>query len=387
MTRLQKILLSFKSAELKAVRRVTQGNTGKKTAGIDGVKRISIAKNGKQNRPLGTPTIEDRVKQYLVLLVLESQWEANFEANSYGFRPGKSCHGAIEAIFIAINQKLKYVLNVEIQSCFNEINHNALVVKLLTSPLMKKQIRAWLKAGLLENEVENSTDKGTPQDRLISLLLMSIILHGMENGIIDYIKTFKTKGSDEKYFIKRRRSSSVSTIQHADDFVILPENELFLKSCTAFIESFLLDLGLKLNDDKTQIRHTLFSYENKKPGFDFLGFYIRQYPIGKYTIRRTNAALSFRTLIQPSKAKIQKHFETMKKVTINTRQTEMLLMELNPKIIGWAIYYRTVVSYKSFKWLNRLLSRALLRWQYKKHLTRSCKWLNSCYYYEKVRRK
>ena len=97
MTRLQKILLSFKSAELKAVRRVTQGNTGKKTAGIDGVKRISIAKNGKQNRPLGTPTIEDRVKQYLVLLVLESQWEANFEANSYGFRPDRKSVGVGKA--------------------------------------------------------------------------------------------------------------------------------------------------------------------------------------------------------------------------------------------------------------------------------------------------
>ena len=148
MFRLQKILLSSQAAKLKAVRRVTQDNRGKKTAGVDGIKLISpekrielanslvlngrassikkiyISKSNKKFRPLGIPTIiEDRAKQFLVLMALEPQWEAKFEPNSYGFRPGRSCHDAIEAVFIAINQKPKFFLDADIQGCFNEINH------------------------------------------------------------------------------------------------------------------------------------------------------------------------------------------------------------------------------------------------------------------------
>ncbi|PSB25461.1 retron-type reverse transcriptase [Chlorogloea sp. CCALA 695] len=132
--RLQKLLISSRAAKALAVRRVTQDNTGKKTAGVDGLKsltpkqrlplvdkiklsnkvkptrRIWIPKPGtEEKRPLGIPTIEDRARQALVKLVLEPEWEARFEPNSYGFRPGRSCHDAIEAIFLAIHSKPKFV--------------------------------------------------------------------------------------------------------------------------------------------------------------------------------------------------------------------------------------------------------------------------------------
>jgi len=410
MIRLQKILISSKAAKLKAVRRVTQDNLGKKTAGVDNVKnlepknrlklaysisldgkassikRVYIPKDKNEYRPLGIPTIKDRAKQYLALLALEPQWEARFEANSYGFRPGRSCHDAIEAIFIAINQKPKYVLDADIQGCFNEIDHSVLLAKLSTFPAMKKQIKAWLKAGILEDNVYLSVEKGTPQGSLISPLLMNIALHGMEQAVIEFMKSLKLKGPDGKNIIKRRRASSINIIRYADDFVILHENELVVKSCKEFIQNFLLNLGLRLKDTKTRICHTLYDFEGQSAGFDFLGFNIRQYPIGKYAVRKTKVALNFRTLIRPSKSKTHEHFNKMKEVIDKTRKTDVLLMELNPKVIGWARYYRTAVSYKTFKWLDNLLFKALLKWQYKKHPTRSRRWLNQIYYHKKEKR-
>src|SRR5690348_11935144 len=162
--KLQKLLLKSKAARLLAVRRVTQDNQGKKTAGVDGVKsvlprgrllmveqlhtqrwkfrkhpppvrRIWIPKPGKaERRPLGIPTMMERAKQALVKLALEPAWEAVFEPNSYGFRPGRSCHDAIEAIFLGIRYKPKFVLDADIKGCFDHIDHEALLKKLNTYP-------------------------------------------------------------------------------------------------------------------------------------------------------------------------------------------------------------------------------------------------------------
>ena len=410
MFRLQKILLSSQAAKLKAVRRVTQDNRGKKTAGVDGIKLISpekrvelanslvlngraspikkvyIPKSNKKFRPLGIPTIEDRAKQFLLLMALEPQWEAKFEPNSYGFRPGRSCHDAIEAVFIAINQKPKFFLDADIQECFNEINHDVLLSKLETFSLLEKQIKSWLKAGILENNVITPNEKGTPQGSLVSPLLMNIALHGLEDAVVNFMKGLKSKGDDGKYIVKRRRASSINIIRYADDFVILHEHPLVIKECKEFVQHFLSTIGLTLNENKTRIGHTLDWFEEKRPGFDFLGFNIRQYKIGKYAIRKTEAALPFRTLIRPSKSKVKEHYKSIKEIIKKIKKTELLLMELNPKILGWSRYYRTVVSYKTFKCLNTLLFKALLKWQYKKHPTRSRKWLNTVYYHTKENR-
>jgi len=105
----------------------------------------------------------------------------------------------------------------------------------------------------------------------------------------------KLKGLDGTYIIKRRRASSINIIRYADDFVILHENEFIIKSCKEFIQTFLLNLGLKLKDTKTRICHTLYDFEDQPAGFDFLGFNICQYLIGKYAVRKTKVSLNFRT--------------------------------------------------------------------------------------------
>ncbi|MBA3532514.1 MAG: reverse transcriptase N-terminal domain-containing protein [Ardenticatenales bacterium] len=150
--KLQRLLVNSWSAKCLAVRRVTQDNKGKRTAGIDGktaltqterielVKTLNLKLKGKplrrvwipkpgseEKRPLGIPTIADRALQALVTMALEPEWEAKFEPNSYGFRPGRSCHDAIEAIFTAIHYTPKYVLDADIAKCFDRINHQALL--------------------------------------------------------------------------------------------------------------------------------------------------------------------------------------------------------------------------------------------------------------------
>jgi len=130
------------------------------------------------------PTIAERARQMLAKLALEPEWEAKFEPNSYGFRPGRSCHDAIEAIFKSIFRKDKYVLDADIKGCFDNINHEALVKKLSTYPQLAQAVKAWLQAGALDGDVFVETPSGTPQGGVISPLLANIALHGMETAII-----------------------------------------------------------------------------------------------------------------------------------------------------------------------------------------------------------
>ncbi len=281
--KLQKTLIRSWYARLLAVRRVTQDNQGKNTAGVDGIKKLSpnkrlkLAKNlritgivhptrrvlipkpnSDEKRPLGIPTIHDRALQTLVKLALEPEWEARFEPNSYGFRPGRSCHDAIEAIFNSIRYKAKYVLDADIAKCFDRINHDTLLKKLNTFPKIRRVIKKWLKAGYLDNQgTLFPTTEGTPQGGTISPLLANIALHGMEERIMEYADTLKGG--------KRDNRKSLKLIRYADDFVILHEDMAIVQECQKVIEDWLKDMGLELKPSKTKITHTL----NEK-GFDFV---------------------------------------------------------------------------------------------------------------------
>jgi RNA-directed DNA polymerase len=382
------------SARALAVRRVTQDNTGKKTAGVDGLKSLSpaarlklvnnlklgskvsptrrvwIPKPGtEEKRPLGIPTMKDRTLQALVKLALEPEWEARFEPNSYGFRPGRSCHDAVEAIFNSIRFRAKYVLDADIAKCFDQIDHEALLNKLNTFPTIRRQVRAWLKAGVMDKEQLFPTSEGTPQGGVISPLLANIALHGMENRIKQYAETLPGN--------KRKNRKSLSLIRYADDFVILHEDITVVQRCREIISEWLKDMGLELKPSKTKIVHTLNKYEQKHPGFDFLGFNIRQYNVGKYHSKQ-----GFKTIITPSQNKLKVHYDHIAIVidAHKTKSQKALIAKLNPIIRGWANYYSTVVSKVAYAEIDNLMYQKLRAWARRRHPNKQGGWVADKYW-------
>jgi RNA-directed DNA polymerase len=382
--KLQKLLLKSEAARLLAVRRVTQDNQGKKTAGVDGVKsvppqershmakqlhtkywkyhrrpqpvrRVWIPKPGKaEKRPLGIPTMLERAKQALVKLALEPAWEAVFEPNSYGFRPGRSCHDAIGAIFLGIRYKPKFVFDADIKGCFDTINHQALLEKLDSYPKLTHLIKGWLKAGVMEGLDFTPTEKGVPQGGVISPLLANIALHGMEREIT------QAKYIGEKPIV----------VRYADDFVILHSNKMELQKAAERVATWLERIGLHLSPSKTRIAHTLDSYE-EHVGFDFLGFRVQQYRKGKtHTGMDTQRKpLGYKTMIHPGKEAVQSHTREIGLQLRKLRNAPQgkVISELNPIIRGWCNYYRWVVCSEAFATCDYNTFRQLVRWSNARH--------------------
>ena len=399
--RLQKTLMKSWSARALSVRRVTQDNTGKKTAGVDGEKslspvaRLKLANNLKlgskvsparrvwipkpgteEKRPLGIPTMKDRALQALVKLALEPEWEARFEPNSCGFRPGRSCLDAVEAIFKAIKQKPKYVLDADIAKCFDRINHETLLNKLNTFPTIRRQVRAWLKAGVMDDKQLFPTSEGTPQGGVISPLLANIALHGMEERVKQYAETISSLNG--KWLNKRQRREKLSLIRYADDFVILHEDITVVQRCKEIISEWLKGMGLELKPSKTRLAHTLVQYGQEKPGFDFLGFTIQQFHVGKY-----HSNQGFKTLITPSKKKQKVHYDQIASVIEAHKAAPQaaLISHLNPIIRGWANYYATVVSKEAYSDIDDLTYQKLRAWAKRRHPKKSGGWVTKKYWH------
>ncbi|PSB24965.1 group II intron reverse transcriptase/maturase [Chlorogloea sp. CCALA 695] len=403
--RLQKTLMKSWSAKCISVRRVTQDNQGKKTAGVDGIKsltpkqrltlvaklklhsksaptrRVWIEKPGKdEKRPLGIPTIYDRALQALIKLGLEPEWEARFEPNSYGFRPGRSCHDAVQAIFDAIKHKAKYVLDADIAKCFDRIDHEALLNKLNTFPTIRRQIRSWLKAGVMDGKQLFPTSEGTPQGGVISPLLANIALHGMENRIKQFAETLPGRSG----FGKDGHKSALSLIRYADDFVILHEDVTVVQRCRLIISEWLKGMGLELKPSKTRLAHTLNQHEQETPGFNFLGFLVRQHPVGKYQSGKNTYGklLGFKTIITPSKDKQKVHYDRIARVIESHRMVPQsaLIKHLNPIIRGWAKYYAKVVSSKAYSNMDNLTYQKLKAWAKRRHPLKNGKWVSNKYW-------
>ena len=384
---LQKRLLRSLDAKLMAVRRVTTLNKGKRTPGIDKkifvtdnqkgkvvqklrldgkaspIKRVYIEKPGKKNkRPLGILIIKDRAKQALCLLALEPEWEARFEPNSYGFRPGRSCHDAIESIFVNLRNISedkgfhKYILDADISKCFDKIDHNYLMTKLETIPEIENQVKAWLKADIFEEIQASKMDyisksiQGTPQGGIISPLLANIALHGMENHLKDWICTKPSFGKTNTYS-KNAKRKSLAVIRYADDFVIIHKEKSIVQEAKEEIAKWLRNgPGLEFSEAKTSI-------VDSNEGFDFLGFSIITITRGKPRVKIYPSRKSQTTLLVKVRNIIQNN---------RSASTYNLILTLRPVIVGWANYFRFSECQEVFHKLTHLIHQKLRAWVFRR---------------------
>lgn len=378
---LQKILIGSLDAKLLAVKRVTTENRGRKTAGIDNklyntdekkiklvkkikidgkanpIKRIYIPKPGKtEKRPLGIPIIEDRAKQYLILLALEPEWEAKFEPNSYGLRPGRGCHDAVSAIFghlkLGNNRSdfHKYILDADLRGCFDNISHQYIIKTLNTTEPIQIQIKAWLEAGIIHENKQILTTKnliGTPQGGIISPFLANVALHGMEEYLKNWITTFPEYGTS-----KQNRKKQIGIIRYADDFVIIHKDRYIIEEAKIALSQWLKNTSkLELNNEKTSITCS-------SEGFSFLGFRF-------INIKRYNR---MRIKIYPEKSSIINVTKKIGNLLRSNRAISSydLILMLKPIITGWCNYYSICECSQTFKKLDNLLYQMLRSWIFRR---------------------
>ena len=159
---------------------------------------------------------------------IEPEWEARFEPNSYGFRPGRKAQDAIAQIKISIQHKPKYVLDADIAKCNDQIDHQALLRKTEYKGSISRQIRAWLRAGVIDSKQFLETEEGTPQGGVISPLLANIALHGLEEIVKRFAETIPPEMTGLRgvnKHSKKEKRKSLTFIRYADDFVILHNNK------------------------------------------------------------------------------------------------------------------------------------------------------------------
>jgi RNA-directed DNA polymerase len=378
---LQKLMLRSFSNRAVSVRRVTYENKGRNTAGVDKVliktprsrawlidhlasvkawkakpaRRVYIPKaNGKQ-RPLGIPVIFDRGLQAMVKNALEPSWEARFEGSSYGFRPGRGCHDALQQIFFIAKGvcRKRWVLDADIKGAFDNISHEHLLKQLEGFP-QRDLIHQWLKAGYMEMGSYHPTEAGTGyplgEGGVASPLLANIALHGMEEAL------------GIRYDCKGHNQSDRALVRYADDFVVFCKTEGDAYTVKELLTGWLKERGLVFSEEKTRIVHL-------SEGLDFLSVNVRQHEAKN---RKSGRVL----LMRPSREAVKRRIDGLKDVwrSLQGVHHDVVCKKLNPIVKGWANYHRKFVASRTFHALDGWMYRKALSHLRRNHPGKTLKW-------------
>ena len=311
------------------------------------LRRVHIPKPGKagQTRPLGIPTVADRVVMTAAKMVLEPIFEADFSPVSFGFRPKRSAHQALEAIRVAANRGADWVLDADIKACFDEIDHDALmgqVERRVVDGDMLKLLRSWLRAGIFEGGIVSDVEAGTPQGSPISPLLANIALHVLDQAWA-------------------AMAGMGTLVRYADDFVVLTTSRQRAEESRRRIEAVLAGLGLRLHPDKTRI----VCLTGGQDGFDFLGFHHRKTP-SKYGDRRYLSKWPSPRAMTSIRAKVRERTDRR----FASRELDHVVADLNPVLRGWGAYFRYGNSNRKFAAIDSYVHERMSKLASVKYATR-----------------
>jgi RNA-directed DNA polymerase len=321
------------------------------------VRERMIPKAGGRLRRLGIPTVRDRVAQAALKLGLEPIFEADFQPCSYGFRPGRRAQDAIAEIHYLGTRGYHWVLEADIEACFDTIDHAALLDRVrrrVGDKRVLRLVKAFLKAGLLVADgAWIGTVTGTPQGGILSPLLANIAVSALDEH---FAELWQATGSDtRRRGIRKRGGGTYRLVRYADDFVVMVYGTReHTEALRAQVTDVLAPLGLRLSEAKTKVVHL-------DEGFDFLGWRIRR--------RRKRGTGPQHIYTYPSKKALLSITGRVRTLTRRSAHRNLmdLLHRLNPVLRGWSTYFQHGVSKRTFDYLGEFAWRRVVGWLRKRH--------------------